>query len=157
MSVITDYSPADVLGQMLINAAQVSDYDSNGQPVGDWPVAINEEKDSPDNVVTLYDIAGGENYRNNIDNRVFGPAGFQVRVRASTQREAWSKASSLYAYLSEGSGGGLYMVGVSIGSSYYLVHAVSHMENLITLQREPGSSRRIVVFSAQVTVQDQTP
>ncbi len=157
MPATTDYSPADILGQLLINAAQVSDYDSEGQPSGDWPICVNEEQDSPDNVVTIYDIAGGENYRNNIDNRVFGPAGFQIRVRAATQREAWSKASSLYTYLSEGAGGGLSRVGVSIGSSYYLMHAVSHMEDLISLQREPGSSRRIVVFSAQVTVQDQTP
>ena len=151
---VTDYSPSDVLAQLLIRVGQASDWLSSGRPEGEWPVSAGMEPDSPDSVITIYDTEGVGGVRDHITGVPDGPLGFQVRVRSTTHRYAWSKASAVYKYLSET----LYRQGVSIGDRYYLVHSCDLFGDILSLGKEsPNSQRSIVVFNATVNLSDQTP
>lgn len=154
MPVITNYSPAAVLAQLLINDGVLSDIDAEGQPEGSWPVYSGHEPDQPDECVTFYATTGGPDNRNFIDGKVEGAVGFQCRVRAATNEIAYDKAVTIRDHLAEN----VWRKGVSIGSRYYLVHAITNFQSIIDLGSVTDEyNRNIVVFNAMVNMTDQTP
>ena len=150
----TYHSAADVLARVLTDAGLGSTVDSTGTPAGSWPVYATHEPDEPDSCVTIYNTDGYGGVRDFITRKVGGMDGFQVRVRAATHTLAHDKIQAIYDYLSET----LYNLGISIDSKYYVVHSCELFGNVIDLGKEsPNSQRSIVVFNAQVQINDRTP
>jgi hypothetical protein len=154
MPTLNDYSPADVLAKLLIDVGLATGRTTSGGDAGAWPVTAGSELDSPDSVITIYDTEGVGGVRDFITGKPDGPEGFQVRVRSSTRRLAWSKAKAIYDYLAET----LYRRGVNLEEDrYYLVHSCDLFGNIVDLGKDASSRRSIVVFNAVVNITDQTP
>ncbi len=148
---ITNYSASDVLVELLVQAGQLARITS-GQPVGDlWPGYAGLEPDKPDNVVTLYDTDASNSCRSYLSLVTDGPSGIQVRVRGTTHRVAFSKATEISNYLAS-----VVRRGVSIGDKYYLVNGCTNIENVIALGKESPSSQRLVfVFNCYAELTDR--
>lgn len=157
------YSPADIIARLLALDGQCSAVPDDGQVTDDWPVYVNSEPDGegvPDDVVTIYDTGdSGGSAREMVTGEEVGPNAFQVRVRASTSREAYAKLNELrdHLMLSVTPGAAAYRRGVSIGDSYYLVHACCRFSDPINLGKSSSGKRSVWVFNAQVSETDQTP
>ncbi len=97
MSSLLQHSPADILGQLLIDNGQASDPTGTGA----WPLSIGLEADIPDNVLTVYDTVGQNDGREMVTGELLSHEGIQLRVRAADKRTGYAKANALRAFLSE--------------------------------------------------------
>lgn len=127
-------SPADVIGQMMIDMSLGTDSDDNGE----WPIFVNSEPSTPDNCITVYDTAGIDNGSDMILGRLMQYHGFQVRVRAKTHRAGWLKADEIRANLAES----VYQRAVAVEDHDYLVQCIGGIGTVLILGREVGVSKR---------------
>lgn len=84
-------SPADDIAHYLETAGVGALAATTG-----WAIAIAAEPPDPDNVVTIYDTAGGEPDTDQLD--IFTP-GVQVRVRCKDYIQAYQKQKDIRALL----------------------------------------------------------
>ena len=138
------HSPADVLRRLLIalglGVTPASGTNSN------WPTYTAQEPNSPDNVVTTYDVDGRDFGRTGLTGERFEHHGVQVRIRSATFPVGWTKARALSVALDED----VYQESVTIEGTNYFVHAVSRTSRPIYLGEEPGTQRH--VFTINVTI-----
>lgn len=152
------HSPADVIAQLLVDAGQVTEPDSEGQADGEWPVVTNQDLDAVDSHVGINDVEGGSwKVRDSIIGDNVGPLAIQVRVSSNTHRKAWNKACLIYDYLSRT----VENEGVTVAADstngtaarYYVVECLQSFGDLMALGRDvPTSRRHTVAFNAQAVI-----
>lgn len=136
------HSPADVLRRALIDLGLGS-----APPATPWPVYASSEPSSPENVITVYDTEGRDEGREMILGERQERHGFQIRVRAGTHTEGYTKARAIAVALDEV----VYMRAVSIEGIAYLIWAISRTSDVISLGTNVTSSKR-QVFTINGTV-----
>lgn len=130
-----DHSPADIVRHMLQDLTLVTDPNVRGA----WPCHVAKEPDTPDDVVTLYDVAGRGFGSNQLTGQVSEMPGVLVRVRSANQRTGWKKIAALANALDEDCA--LRTVAISgDDQATYTVNSVTRISNPLSLGNNPPSS-----------------
>ena len=137
------HSPADILRHLLVNAGQGA-LRSVSQT---WPIDCGNMPDKPDDSMCVYDTAPVQQGTDQTSGEQLENYGATVVVRHTTRSDGWTKAKTLDTYLQES----VRNVGVTIGSSVYLVYAVTKTSGPIAL-REEGTKRFLFNINAVVSL-----
>ncbi len=128
------HSPANVTRHLLIDLGLGTDPEASNV----WPIYAEGEPDAPDNVITIYTTAGGDDGRSMIDGEVFGPYGIQIRVRSATPSVGWTKMDAIWTALN-------YEVNdrtVDIDASKYTFQCFSKIGDILCLGKDVANSKR---------------
>lgn len=114
---------------------------------GNWPITVNGEASSPNNVITVYDTEARPDGRVMQGDVLSHPA-IQVRVRAQTQSIAHAKAKSI-AYKFDKV---VYHNTVTIDANSYCVHSISRSPSFIYIGADEKTSKNeVITINAYVT------
>lgn len=144
-----DHSPADILRYLLI-AHGIGTYPS-GRSNPEWSIFVDNEPNSPDGVITVYNTIGRTLNRTQPDGQISEMHGIQVRVRSSLSDDGWAKIRTIAIELDEQT----YQETVTIGSATYCVHSFSRTGQIIPFpgkDAETPTKRSIHVFNGLLTV-----
>lgn len=130
----SEYSPADVVAQLLVDLGLCS----GPGGVGEWPVFVAGEPSSPDEAVTVYDTAGTAFGRSMATGARSENPGVQVRVRARDHRTGWAKARQIARSLDEDA---LWRA-VTVGAAAYCVQDFGRTSDVLALGKEVPNSKR---------------
>jgi hypothetical protein len=145
MSGLLNHSPADIVCQLLISLGLVDDPLGTGTATG-WEGYVSNESSVPDNVVTVYDTQGKPDGRVMTSGEQQEHHGFQLRVRGADAQVGFAKARALAVALDQT----VLRNSVTLGTSTYLVQAVSRTGEVIPLGTEPGTSRELFTINATI-------
>jgi len=144
-------SPAEVIRQALVNQSLgVMPSTTQGD---DWPAFVGHLPQTPDNAFCVYDTSGRRDGRlmstgENIDHQ-----GWQIRVRAKDHQTAYAKIKAIVDYLST-----IWRSEVDIGSSSFMIHAVSKTGTVIAIGQEQDARRRCeFTLNGTITLSIVTP
>lgn len=138
-------APSAIVRKLLVDLGLASD--PLAVPLLPWPAYAKSEPPTPDNCVTVYDTAGTSTGRAHPTGELFGYQGFQVRVRAATDRAGWIEVDAIMTTLAQD----VYRRQVTVGANTYLVQCVTRIGDAIALGREAGvSERRLWTLNAQL-------
>lgn len=151
MSGSLDHSPAEVVCNLLIGLGLGTD------PTADeaWPIFTTQEPDGPDvpdSVITVYDTAGRQHGRSQVDGEVQEHRGVMIRVRDANHPDGHAKANEIAIALDET----VYQDAVVVGAATYLVHAISRAGSINVLGKEPTSNRNLFTINALVSLKQTT-
>jgi hypothetical protein len=127
------HSPADVVRKHLVDQA-VGTLPSAG---GSWPIAVGDEAESPDNFITLYDTTSESEGADQRTGYVSERYGLQVRVRCANYADGHIKISTIEYTLDR-----LNRAVVVVGSSSYMIHAVTRRSGAFHLGKDTPNSKR---------------
>lgn len=105
---------------------------------GAWPISINSEESSPDNVITVYDTEARPDGRVQPTGEQLSHPAVQIRIRARTQRTAFLKAKDIAYNLDRV----VYHTSVTIDGSTYCVQSISRSPSLNYIGKETTSTQR---------------
>lgn len=128
------HSPAQIIARLLATLG----VGVTGGTVGDWPIYVSDEPNSPDNAITLYDTSGQNDGRSMIDGEVQEHPGVEVRIRSSTHEIGFAKAAVIAEILAMT----IYQNTVVISTNQYLVHSITRKGTINYLGRENPTSKR---------------
>ena len=148
MSSSLDHSPADVVRWLLIDLSLGTDPGDEGS----WPIHASSEPDSPDNLIAVYDTAGVTGGRIQRTGETIEHRGIMVQVRGTGQPTAWAKAEAIKTALDESVDKSL----VTVGSSDYIVYAITRHSGPVSLGREPSTNRFLFTINAVVALRQIT-
>ena len=148
MSGALTHSPAVVIQQLFV------DLSIGTLPVtgSDWPIAVSQERDTPDEFITLYDTASVMQGRTMSDGVKQEQSGIQVRIRAATYDANHTKASEIQNAIDSV----VRNTSVTVGSSIYTVNAISRKSSIIHIGKEPSSDRDVSTINATVAMRQTT-
>jgi hypothetical protein len=114
---------------------------------GTWPISVNSEAGSPNNVLTVYDTEARPDGRVMQGDVLSHPA-IQIRVRAQTQRVAFAKAKAIAYQLDKV----VYHNTVVIDANSYCVQSISRSPSLVYIGRAVENSKNeVYTINAYVT------
>lgn len=114
-----------------------------------WPV-FTKEPDAPDNCITVRTTVGTDDARiltGDVDARF----GFQIRVRSTTEDVGWTKMKAIRDALQT-----VLQETVIIDGTYYLVHAIVRIGQILPLGKQSGTKRDLFTLNAQLSVKQLT-
>jgi hypothetical protein len=145
MAGILANSPAEIVANLLVLKA----YGTEPSLLQTWPVEVADEPDSPDNVITIYDVGSSSSGRSMVDGQQLEQYSIQVRVRSQTHAVGWTKINQIAKGMDEN----IYLDTVTIGSNVYRVHAISRRGGILPLGKEyPQSQRSLFVVTGQCSI-----
>jgi uncharacterized protein YggL (DUF469 family) len=106
----------------------------------------------PDNLVTVVDVEGVSDGREMIQGSLQDQLGFQVRIRATDQQTAWTKANSIRTFMSE-------VVNqnklVLKDGKTFIIWTLSRIGRVIDLTRDMANTeRRRMTINATVSMKE---
>lgn len=158
MSGSLTHSPADVIRNLIIDLGDGTAHGSGSTPVGDWPVYVGQEPNSPDSLITCYDTAGETQGKTQIDGQVQERYGVQIRVRDANFHDGQKKAREIAVALDP-----VTLTSVEVGEDAgtggdtYLVMNVTRRSGPLSLGKNVTTSKlnlftiNVVVALQQVT------
>jgi hypothetical protein len=102
----------------------------------------------PDNVVTIYDMGGIEEGRTNPDSEKQEHQGLQVRVRAGTYPEGFTKIQAVALALDQQ----IRRAVVNLGLVSYRIDAVTRTTTVIAAGRDLTTKRFIFTTNARISL-----
>lgn len=138
-------SPAAIIAQLMIDLSAATDPTSNLA----WPVSVDSELDTPDNMMTFTNTEGFQEGRVQQTGEMSSLPGFQLKVRAADPEVAYAKAQALAVIFDQV----VYHNTVTVGSNVYRVGAITRKGNVLYLGREgSGSKRTLYTVNAIVDI-----
>lgn len=133
---LLDHSPADITSRVLIALGLGVDPDDANEAADleGWPVHVSVEPDVPDNVITVYNTQGVQHSSNQYDGEVNEHYGIQVKVRARTDTEGWTKAVTVAQTMDKS----IYDELLTIGSSNYKLQSFGRTSAVLPIGQDPG-------------------
>lgn len=143
MSGVLEHSPADIVGQALLDLGEVAD------PVGtgSWPLGISEDLPQPDNMVSIFDTQGKMQGSTQPTGEQQTQEGIMIRVRSRNHKTGFTKAHALAIVLDET----IIYDTVTIESKSYRIHSINRTSDVIPVGKETGASKRHL-FTINATV-----
>lgn len=151
MSTALLHSPADMIAQLLVDLGLGTS--PTADPLGAWPVYVDQEPATPDNCITVYDTSPQSDGRSMIDGETFQHFGFQVRVRGITHKIGYAKAEAIRVMLNENS----YDKTVHLDLSHYLIHCINGTTLLRLGKNTPSDKRSLYTINAKLCLGDKLP
>jgi len=143
MSGDLNHSPAEIVQNLLVGEG-VGTLPTSG---GSWPIYESYERDSPDEVITVYDTSPTTSGRHHVNGETQLHYGVQVRVRSKSKPTGFSKAQDIQNELEE-----VQRDSITVDSSNYLVQAIHH-QGILSIGIESGTTRRrLFTINALVTL-----
>ncbi len=136
-------SPAAIVAQMLIDLGYAQDPLGTGT-ADEWPISVDSELDSPDDVICLTNTEPVRNGRFQGTGEMNELFCFQTKVRASDGQLAWGKANDLAVTYDQR----IYMVTTvlqpnsSTAGGTYRVGRVTRKSGPMALGREGSATKR---------------
>lgn len=143
MSSLLQYSPADILRRLMVDAGLGSLPESNGT----WPISAGQELPEPDNTLTTYDTTGRIDGVIQTDGEIQEHYGVQIRLRCGLQQSGWTKLSAVRAYLSEQ----VQNTYVVIDTIVYRVWCVTNIGSILSIGKDAQNTRRRL-YTLNVTI-----
>lgn len=135
-------SPAAVIAQMLIDMGQASDPDVEASSSENWPVSVDSDLASPDDVVFVYNTEGQTYGRIQSTGQTSELYGFQTKVRAARPQDAYKKINDLLNCFDQE----VYRRTVTItdvdGTRSYWIGAITRKGSPIFIGREGSATKR---------------
>ena len=149
MSGSLTHSVADVIRHLLIDLG----HGTLPTTKSSWPVYSDNEPNTPDNAITVYNLTGTSSGRTMIDGELQEHHGIQVRIRSATPTTGFTKSRQIAVGLDTSSN----LVSVSIGSSAYRIQTVSRKGDVISLGKDTTNSKRnLFTINAVVALRQTT-
>ena len=130
------HSPADILRYALVGKG-IGVLRSQNTANNAWPIFCGHLPDIPDNAICTYDTTGIGSGRIMATGETIRHPGWQIRLRAKSNRDAWLKMGALKTALD-----GMLRLAVSIGSDTYTIAAVTQTSDVLSLGQETDAVRR---------------
>jgi len=147
MSGSLTHSPADVVRRLMIAEGLGTDPSDSSS----WPIYAHREPNSPDSCITVYDTQGRQDALHQVG-VVTEHHGLNIRVRAAKGETGYTKARAIAIAFDTG----IYLDAVTIGSSVYLIHAITRTGDVLPIGRESTSDRSIHTINAVVALRQTT-
>jgi len=128
------HSPADIVRQLLVDIGTASLPTSNTY----WPASTDQELDSPDDTITLYDTVGRIDGVTQPDGEIDEHYGFQIRLRSSQHTTGYRKLLGIRKYLAAN----VQNVTVNVDGTSYRVWSVTNLSSVNRLGKDLANSRR---------------
>ena len=143
MSGQLDHSPARIIRELLIDLSSgTSDLSA------DWAIFVNSIPDDPDKVIVINDTTGVLDGRIMITGEQLTEHGFQVVIRDQGQDTGFVRANLIATTLDI-----VLRSSVTIGSSTYLVQAVSRVGDVIYVGTDvPQSNLHLFTINARTSL-----
>lgn len=144
-------SAADVLGILLVDLGLGTAPVTVGRQ-GEWPVYTEDEPDTPDNCITIYDTEGVGRGKTMPDGEVQEAHGIQVRVRAKTHTVGFAKAREIAVTLDPLS---MRTVSVPTGNvtNRYRIWSLSRIGDVLAIGKQfPANKRRLFTLNYLVSL-----
>ncbi len=139
------HTPADILRYALIAASGGTIPSANGS----WPIYVSSEPDSPDNCITIYDVAGKKQGRLQVNGRMVEFPGIQVRVRSYDHATGKTRAAVIENILDTI----IRRTLVTISASNYIIHAFSRTSQTLDIGKVVNDSKRhLFTLNGMITV-----
>ena len=138
------HSPADIVAKLLMDLGQGID----SQSAGDWPVFVSQERNAPDNCITIYDTQGVQHGSFQSTGEVPEHHGFQVRLRSALPKPGYAKARAVAVALDES----VDWRTVSLDGTTYTVFAATRKGSVLPLGDEPGTKRQLFTINYLVSL-----
>ena len=135
------HSPGDVVRWLMVSLGLGAD--PTVTPYGSWPVFQAVEPSGlnvPDNCLTVYDTAGRDGGREQVQGERSEHHGIQVRVRSATHNVGYTKARALAVAFDQT----VYQNNVTISSQRYLVHCLTRTSDVLYIGFEAPTSKRTI-------------
>jgi len=146
MSHFLRHPPSKIIRQLLVDYDLCTDPDDG---VGPWPCYVGFLADKPDSALAIYDTQGPIQGRTHTDGEVQGPFGLQVKVRSDDNGDGYLKAKNVLRCFDEF----VLRDTVVIGTTSYLVQAITRTSDVISMGAEaPTSRRRLFSANAVATI-----
>ena len=116
----------------------------------DWPIAVHNMPDAPDNMIAVFDTAPVRQGRLMWGKVLFNP-GFQIRVRSNDYQWGWQQANNLMRALSESVLPPPDGNPISLNSRAYHVQTVRIVSGPLAMGKEEKVSKRYL-FSINGTL-----
>lgn len=139
-----EHSPADIIRYLLIDLSQ----GTIPQARSAWPIYTEMEPDKPDNAITTFNTSGITEGKTHKSGQVQEHFGVQIRLRSQVPEEGFPKMRSLQVCLDEE----VRFDNVVIGSSEYLIHAVTRKGGVLSLGKEPSTNRYAFTLNVLVSL-----
>ena len=139
-----DHSPAQVIQNYLIDEGLAFDPADEV----DWAIYHGHRPPSPDNCVTLYDVAGTIDGRVMVGGEVQEHAGIQIAVRSDNVADAYLKCKNILINFDSEVNRTL----VVIGSITYRIQSISRTTDVINAGREADSGCHLSTANAIVSL-----
>ena len=134
-----NHSPAVIIQQLLIGMGfGISPPEESAWDGSDWLIFATNEPDAPDNVITVYDIAGTDHGRIMYSGELQQHYGFQVRIRSRTHNVGWLKADTIRRGMAED----VLRAYVAVGSDTYFLQCVANISQVLTLGKDKPMGKR---------------
>lgn len=144
MTGILNHSPGDIIRNLLIDLGHGTFPSASGS----YPVYVEEERDTPDNCLTVFSTAGVMQGRFMYDGVKEEKYGVQIRGRNASLSVGYTKLKTIADSMDQDVRRAI----VYIGSDKYIVHNVSRTTGVIDISRASTTKRWVHVFNALVTV-----
>lgn len=140
------HSPAQIVAQLLVDLSLGNAPNVGGsQPT--WPVFVDNEPNSPNDLITVTDTLGISFAKDAFGDRN-EHHGVQVKVRGGTHGAGWPKARAIAIAFD----GIVEPAIVTVGGTDYCVGMVRRTGDVLRLGPEPNSTRRGYTVNAVVYV-----
>jgi hypothetical protein len=134
MSGPMNHSPADVLRNVLVGLSVGTLPNANST----WPISVDNELDTPDNTITVYDVGGRDAGRDMPTGHRTEYPGIQVRVRAKDFTTGYVKAQAIGIVLDQT----INSTSITIEGSSYTITCFHRSSNVISLGKDQPTTRR---------------
>lgn len=135
MSGLLTHSPAEILGQALLDLGEL--VDQADWSLGQWALAVDVEPDTPDDAVIFKDTQGIERWASQLTGERERQHGVQLLIRSRTSNAGRAKANVLQNLMEKE----IFGMNVTVGSSTYRLHCLATVGDVLPLGFEEGSNR----------------
>lgn len=127
-------SPAAVIAQLIIDLGLATDPLSSGS----WPVSVDSELDSPDNVLCLTNTEAELSGRVQVTGQMSELWGIQLKIRAADPQTGYAKANAMAVAFDQT----IRRNWTAIGSNVYMIGAVTRKGSVLYVGREGSATKR---------------
>jgi len=120
----------------------------------DWPIFVDVEPDSPDNVLVVSDTTWQGDGRTQPDGETLWHYGVQVKVRASGHPDGWAKARQVQATLDQQVAQNLVPIAAAVTgtAATYVVHSISKTGILVVGQAVATTKRHVFTLNPVIAI-----
>ena len=140
MSGLLNHSPAEITQRQLVSGS----FGTLPSASSTWPIFLQNEQDSPDSCITIYDTLGETEGTIQIDGKVVERYSIQIRLRSGLYETAYTKAQAIQQYLDKT----IKQTSITIGSDTYLITDYIRRQPILRIGKDiPQSKREILVIN----------
>jgi hypothetical protein len=137
-------SPAEIVQQLLVDL--VDEWGGT-----DWPLFVDNEPDSPDDAITVYNTDGLLNARLQNTGEFDENPGIQIRIRSAEYTDGWTIADAIKAMLDEDVYGNVVAV---LDGGDFEIETFNRSSNVLAIGREPESQRWVFTLNGTIVVNE---